>query len=290
MHFLLWFISLGTVRQSVSVEYVKTEEDLRTVPRDIPPETEVLNLAKNLITVIEYLPVIMERLQEFHLTENLLSEFPNLRNCSNVKKLFLKNNKISYIDPGRLNALTKLEWLALASNNLHLIPDVPGPGESMDGLGLSRNNFTSMPVLQLLGGTLTKLYIHNNDISTLAQSHLQPLRHLETLSISHNRLLQIPALGSHAIPYLRSLSLHDNPDLAVIPFGLFPAFPAVEVLKLYATAVMTVPNPSDRCQCSLIWIYGTPLCTVTGVWCGCGWHSRLELLWQSQPHVTVHRH
>ncbi len=241
MNFLRLLILLERVRYSISVvEYVRTQENLQAVPGDISPSTEVLNLATNGIMLIDFLPLTMEMLRELDLRENLLSEFPNLSNCSSIERLFLENNKISYIAADRLNALTKLEWLVLASNDLHLIPDVPGPGGSMNSLALAYNNFTSIPVLEFLGGALLHLYMHHNAINSLHQSHLQPLKELQTLGLSHNCLQQIPAFGN-TIPNVKYLMLASNPDLSVIPPRLFPTLPSVELLNLRYTGVTTVP-------------------------------------------------
>nr|XP_008535663.1 PREDICTED: decorin-like [Equus przewalskii]XP_008535670.1 PREDICTED: decorin-like [Equus przewalskii] len=75
---------------------------LDKVPKDLPPDTTLLDLQNNKITEIKD------------------GDFKNLKN---LHALILVNNKISKISPGAFTPLVKLERLYLSKNHLKELPE-----------------------------------------------------------------------------------------------------------------------------------------------------------------------
>ena len=79
------------------------------LPGDIPDNVNIILLIGNQLTSLETCPVLGE-LTRLDLSDNKLTSFPNLLSVSSeLSVLILKKNKITQVDPERLNVLTKLK-------------------------------------------------------------------------------------------------------------------------------------------------------------------------------------
>ena len=103
---------------------------------------------------------------------NSMNQFPNLTNVgTTLKTLYLNDQNINYVAPERLDALTALETLRLAGNELTSIPDVSGPSGSLTQLLIARNSFSIFPTLYNLSKSLTLLNLRYNNIKHFTIEH-----------------------------------------------------------------------------------------------------------------------
>ena len=149
---LLFFILSCAQRNPVAavVSVNRTNEGLTSVPDDIDPNVTTLLLSINQIKVINNTDfnnkysdlddLHMDRnkiktiekgsfrglpLGSLHLGENLLSEFPDLRNINGtLKELNLSSNLIEEISEEDINYLGALEQLYLSDNPINTLPDL----------------------------------------------------------------------------------------------------------------------------------------------------------------------
>ncbi|KAK2140330.1 hypothetical protein LSH36_1388g00009 [Paralvinella palmiformis] len=83
----------------------KGDNQLSTMPTDIPSAALALDLSSNVITNVDSLPELLH-VKSINLRKNLLTEFPDLKNASSsLKRLFLDKNLITRITEDRLSAL-----------------------------------------------------------------------------------------------------------------------------------------------------------------------------------------
>ncbi len=140
----VFFLYTTFVCGSSSTSYTRVSENLITIPEDIPADTEIIDLTDNRIARVDSIPYPLPALSEIDLSDNLLTEFPDFSDCSNVSVVKLKRNSITHISADRLNILTRLTHLFLRYNSLQTIPDVPGPGNTLIELQLHGNKWKIM--------------------------------------------------------------------------------------------------------------------------------------------------
>uniref|UniRef100_A0A2I3LDU8 Decorin n=1 Tax=Papio anubis TaxID=9555 RepID=A0A2I3LDU8_PAPAN len=217
---------------------------LDKVPKDLPPDTTLLDLQNNKITEIKD------------------GDFKNLKN---LHALILVNNKISKISPGAFTPLVKLERLYLSKNQLKELPEkMPktlqelraheneitkvrkttfnglnqmivielgtnplkssgienGAFQGMKKLSYIRiadTNITSIP--QGLPPSLTELHLDGNKISRVDAASLKGLNNLAKLGLSFNSISVVDNGSLANTPHLRELHL-DNNKLTRVPGGL----------------------------------------------------------------------
>uniref|UniRef100_A0A673TMZ0 Decorin n=1 Tax=Suricata suricatta TaxID=37032 RepID=A0A673TMZ0_SURSU len=217
---------------------------LDKVPKELPPDTTLLDLQNNKITEIKD------------------GDFKNLKN---LHTLILVNNKISKISPGAFTPLLKLERLYLSKNHLKELPEkMPktlqelraheneiskvrkavfnglnqmivielgtnplkssgienGAFQGMKKLSYIRiadTNITTIP--QGLPPSLTELHLEGNKISKVDAASLKGLNNLAKLGLSFNSISAVDNGTLANTPHLRELHL-DNNKLIKVPGGL----------------------------------------------------------------------
>ncbi|KAK4831814.1 hypothetical protein QYF61_019244, partial [Mycteria americana] len=217
---------------------------LEKVPKDLPPDTTLLDLQNNKITEIKE------------------GDFKNLKN---LHALILVNNKISKISPLAFAPLKKLERLYLSKNNLKELPEnMPkslqeiraheneisklrkavfnglnqvivlelgtnpikssgienGAFQGMKRLSYIRiadTNITSIP--KGLPPSLTELHLDGNKISKIDAEGLSGLINLAKLGLSFNSISSVENGSLNNVPHLRELHLNNN-ELVRVPNGL----------------------------------------------------------------------
>ncbi len=223
-----------------AVEYLHPDEHLDAMPGDIPADTVKIDLSGNRISSVDHINGVLSSLTELFMDHNLLSEFPELGNCSNVTTVSLSFNAMTHISPDRLDVLTRLTFLDIRYNMLQSIPDVPGPGTTLYQLHLSGNLFTEIPNLHRLGQYLGHLYIQDNNIRNISVSTLEQLEYLTHFVVGLNPIDTFPDLDE-LLEQLRTLSIYGVPDLGGIPTGLFPRLSLIQFLKLNEIGASTIP-------------------------------------------------
>ena len=144
-------------------EYNREGEELMEVPHNISENEVIINLNDNKIshTAGRFSHLLI--LETLTMKENLLTEFPYLCQVSaTLQDVILDDNKIRDIYPAYLDCLVSLRYLSLQGNLLTTIPDVTGPGNSLQILYLQRNLFPEVPVLTNMGKMLAIFRIDSN--------------------------------------------------------------------------------------------------------------------------------
>lgn len=279
---------------------------LDKVPRDLPPDTTLLDLQNNKITEIKD------------------GDFKNLKN---LHALILVNNKISKISPGAFTPLVKLERLYVSKNHLKELPEkMPktlqelraheneitkvrkavfnglnqmivielgtnplkssgienGAFQGMKKLSYIRiadTNITSIP--QGLPPSLTELHLDGNKITKVDAASLKGLNNLAKLGLSFNSISSVDNGSLANTPHLRELHL-DNNKLLKVPGGL-AEHKYIQVVYLHNNNISAV-GANDFCPPG----YNTKKASYSGV----SLFSNPVQYWEIQPSTfrCVHVH
>uniref|UniRef100_A0A669D5W5 Slit homolog 1 protein n=1 Tax=Oreochromis niloticus TaxID=8128 RepID=A0A669D5W5_ORENI len=164
---------------------------LKTMPRNIPRNTERLELNGN------------------NLTRITKSDFAGLKY---LRVLQLVENQITVIERGAFDDMKELERLRLNRNQLQQLPELlfqKNPGLSR--LDLSENYIQSIPRKAFRGATdIKNLQLDKNHISCIEDGAFRALRGLEVLTLNNNNISSIPVSSFNHMPKLRTFRLHSN--------------------------------------------------------------------------------
>uniref|UniRef100_A0A8C6T266 Slit homolog 2 (Drosophila) n=1 Tax=Neogobius melanostomus TaxID=47308 RepID=A0A8C6T266_9GOBI len=166
-------------------------QGLRSVPRNIPRNTERLDLNNN------------------NLTKITKADFAGLRN---LRVLQLMENKISTIERGAFQDLKELERLRLNRNNLAVFPELLFLGTTkLYRLDLSENQIQGVPRKTFRGAVEIKnLQLDYNHISCIEDGAFRALRDLEVLTLNNNNISRLSVASFNHMPKLRTFRLHSN--------------------------------------------------------------------------------
>ena len=189
---------------------------INEVPQDAPKTTRVLLLSNNNIRLINKSSFYRyTNLQRLSLDSNDLS-FIEEGAFNAVRKtlltLSLKNNNLSSIDKGTIGSLTFLSDLNLSEN---IIGSIHSEGfynlQKLRRLFLSRNNLQSLDRFMFIHPTsLITLKLNGNKIRSYDPKVFHHLPLLIDLDLSENLLTSIPAQSFHAQKKLTILTLTGN--------------------------------------------------------------------------------
>uniref|UniRef100_A0A8C3QUL1 Slit homolog 2 protein n=1 Tax=Cyanoderma ruficeps TaxID=181631 RepID=A0A8C3QUL1_9PASS len=154
---------------------------LRGVPRNIPRNTERLDLNGNNITRITK------------------TDFAGLRH---LRVLQLMENKISTIERGAFQDLKELERLRLNRNNLQLLSELLFLGTP------KLYRLTPLPYKCL--PNLFNRQLDYNQISCIEDGAFRALRDLEVLTLNNNNITRLSVASFNHMPKLRTFRLHSN--------------------------------------------------------------------------------
>lgn len=204
--FLLGFIPLFSAQSCPSVCTCKwkngkqtvecLERALITIPEQIDPETQVLNMSGNNLQILP---------RETFLRVNLL----------NLQKVYLKSCRIGQIDDHAFRGLTNLVELDLSHNLLTSVPSTTfkeirflryislanNPIQKVEA-----NAFRTVP-------TMGKIDLSNCEIKSIAPNAFEKLDMLELLKLNGNRLTGLLPRTVETMSKLHGVELHDNPWL-----------------------------------------------------------------------------
>ncbi|XP_035274857.1 slit homolog 2 protein isoform X2 [Anguilla anguilla] len=166
-------------------------QGLRNVPRNIPRNTERLDLNAN------------------NLTRITKSDFAGLRH---LRVLQLMENKISTIERGAFQDLKELERLRLNRNSLQVLPELLFLGTmKLYRLDLSENQIQGIPRKAFRGAVEIKnLQLDYNQISCIEDGAFRALRDLEVLTLNNNNISRLSVASFNHMPKLRTFRLHSN--------------------------------------------------------------------------------
>ncbi|KAK3101758.1 hypothetical protein FSP39_006143 [Pinctada imbricata] len=212
---------------------------LDRAPRNLPSDTEVLDLSRNGIEHPDFQNTFLQ-IKFLDLSHNLLvSVDKRIRKFTKLKYLQLQNNRISGLENGIFSGLKYLSVLDLSQNHLSSIEAHAFGGLNylqklrLDGnriVFLERQWFLSMPSLhwlylsrnrisridgkmfETLSG-LKMLKISHNNLRLLHNDSFYGLKGIRILDMSYNKLIRVPEL--HEMRNLLYLYLDSNPILRV---------------------------------------------------------------------------
>ncbi|XP_026532161.1 biglycan [Notechis scutatus] len=205
---------------------------LKQVPKEISPDTTLLDLQNN------------------HITELRKDDFKGL---FRLYALVLVNNKISKIHPKAFSPLIKLQKLYISKNNLVEIP--PNLPNSLVELRIHENKIKKIPKAVFNGlhnmnciadlpETLTELHLDHNKIQAIELEDLIRYSKIYRLGLGHNNIRMIENGSLAFLPILRELHL-DNNKLSRVPPGL-PDLKFLQVVYLHSNNITHV-GVNDFC-------------------------------------------
>ena len=157
--------------------------------------TVVLNLSRKNLTNLPSSIGKLKQLRILDLEDNRLNSLPSsIGNLKNLIYIGLEGNRLNSL-PESIFKLKKLQELRLSQNYLESVPRQIGNLKNLTNLGLAGNKLTSIP------------------------KEIGKLKKLDVLFLGFNKLTSLPdEIGR--LPNLRSIYIHSNPNLRIIPKSL----------------------------------------------------------------------
>lgn len=172
------------------------ERALITIPEQIDPETQVLNMSGNNLQILP---------RETFLRVNLL----------NLQKVYLKSCRIGQIDERAFKGLTNLVELDLSHNLLTSVPSSTFKDiRFLRYISLADNPIQKVEshAFRTVPG-MGKIDLSNCDIKSIAPNAFEKLESLELLKLNGNKLTGLLARTVETMSKLHGVELHDNPWL-----------------------------------------------------------------------------
>lgn len=270
---------------------------LDKVPKDLPPDTMLLDLQNNKITEIKdgdfknlknlhalilvnnkinkispaaFAPLV--KLERLYLSKNQLKELP-AKMPKSLQELRAHENEISKVQKSAFNELNQIIVIELGTNPLKSSGIEKGAFQGLKRLSYLRiadTNITTIP--QGLPPSLTELHLDSNKITKVDGSSLKGLNNLAKLGLSFNSISVVENGSLANTPHLRELHL-DNNKLIKVPPGL-AELKYIQVVYLHNNNISVVGS-NDFCPPS----YNTKKTSYTGV----SLFSNPVQYWEIQP-------
>ncbi len=129
---------------------------------------------------------------------------------SNVTHVELKMNRITEVGNNSLSGLANLEKLYMGKNQLASIYPEAFCGTVLRIIGLTYNNFSTVPELRCLNDTLKTLYLSWNKLQVIQTGDFRGLGVLRDLYLDHNLLHRIEGIDWILGASLQILKLESN--------------------------------------------------------------------------------
>ncbi|KAK2140329.1 hypothetical protein LSH36_1388g00024 [Paralvinella palmiformis] len=226
------------------------DKQLSTIPTDIPGAALGVSLSSNAITNVDSFPELLH-VKTINLGNNLLTEFPDLKNASaSLKTLFLDNNIITQIAEARLSALSALGRLSIPNNKLTSLPDVDMP--NLENLLIEGNEeMENFPVVPLLGRRIRYLKLGYPTMKPVTSEALKALPELRALGMEKCGLKEIPpVIGSN--PQIETLFLGIN-NIHKLPGDMFINLSRIVYVDLGYNDLENIP---DVCHLRILRLKG----------------------------------
>lgn len=270
---------------------------LDKVPKDLPPDTTLLDLQNNKITEIKdgdfkslknlhtlilvnnkiskissgaFTPLV--KLERLYLSKNQLKELPD-KMPKTLQELRAHENEINKVRKTVFNGLNQMIVIELGTNPLKNSGIENGAFQGMKRLSYIRiadTNITAIP--QGLPPSLTELHLDGNKITKVDASSLKGLTNLAKLGLSFNSISAVDNGSLANTPHLRELHL-DNNKLIRVPGGL-AEHKYIQVVYLHNNNISAVGS-NDFCPPG----YNTKKASYSGV----SLFSNPVQYWEIQP-------
>jgi len=193
------------------------------------------------------------------LNNNQLTEMPCCDNFSEIKEIYLTENKISAL-PSHIGSMVELKRFTLASNRISEISPEISKLTALTDLDLRENSLREFPSGLEELTNLRILNLSNNFITSLPDS-IHQLVSLQTFGLGYNQLSSLPS-GIENMTCLRDLMLGGNkfkevpesicnlPVLSALnlswneieDFGGLPSIPKLSILYLTGNFISSLPD------------------------------------------------
>lgn len=243
--------------------------DLDKVPKDLPPDTMLLDLQNNKITEIKdddfknlknlhslilvnnkiskisrdaFVPLV--KLERLYLSKNKLKELPE-KMPKTLQELRAHENEITKVQKTVFNGLNQMIVIELGTNPLKSSGIEEGAFQGMKKLSYIRiadTNITTVP--RGLPPSLTELHLDGNKITKIDKTSLKGLNNLAKLGLSFNSISAVDNGSLANTPHLRELHL-DNNKLTKVPGGL-AEHKYIQVVYLHNNQIAAV-GTNDFC-------------------------------------------
>ncbi|CAM5131699.1 unnamed protein product [Natator depressus] len=242
---------------------------LRSVPKEIAPDTKLLDLQNNQLTELRrddfkglhhlYVRLVLvnnkisrvhekafsplHRLQKLYISKNQLAEIPpNLP--PSLVELRIHDNKIRKVPKDVFKGLNNMNCIEMGGNPLENSGFEPGAfdGLKLNYLRISEAKLTGIP--KDLPETLNELHLDHNKIQAIELEDLIRYGKLARLGLGHNAMRMIENRSLSFVPALRELHLDHN-RLSRVPPGL-PGLRFLQVVYLHANDITQV-GVNDFC-------------------------------------------
>uniref|UniRef100_A0A7E4VPS5 LRRCT domain-containing protein n=1 Tax=Panagrellus redivivus TaxID=6233 RepID=A0A7E4VPS5_PANRE len=192
---------------------------------------------------------IGDTLVELDLSNNLITQFPNLTYLTKLKKLTLRDNKIlslPYFFNDKHNGIgdgveLSIEDLDLEYNEIagELTKSTFGWLKNLKSLNLRKNHITGILPDALVLPNLTELYLDNNNITKLSSRVFASCPSLLKLSLTNNQISEVYS-GVFLSSDLFELRLDYN-NITKLPNGVFDASTSLYFLSLSNNGLTELP-------------------------------------------------
>ncbi|XP_076840742.1 biglycan b [Brachyhypopomus gauderio] len=235
---------------------------LTAVPKNIPPDTKLLDLQNNHITELKEhdfkglsnlyaLSLVnnkiskvhprafspMHRLQKLYFSKNQLTAVP--RNLPpSLVELRIHDNRIKKVAEGTFSGLGSMNCIEMGGNPLQNSGFEPGAfkGLKLNYLRISDAKLTGVP--KDFPESLHELHLDHNQIQAVELEDLRRYKNLYRLGLGYNHIRMIENGSLSYLPNLRELHLEDN-QLSRVPRGL-PDLKYLQVVYLHSNSISQV--------------------------------------------------
>ena len=235
-------------------DYYANDQDLTSVPVDIPPKSTRVYLQNNRIRNLEsgvfsQLSVCIELDMSYNRLSNI--ERGSFRGLDTLYSLNLQRNYLQNLVEGTFEGLISCTELDLREN--YILSITSGAFDELNRLTtlnlynnalrqINSTMWTGLPMLETLN-------LEHNDIETISPEALSSLIYLETLNLKWNDLFEINGNMWVGLQSLKHLDLSHN-SIAEIPRHGFSNLSSLETLNLnalrYRTLSSDIFNPDDN--------------------------------------------
>ena len=254
----------------------QSKRQLTTVPSELPPNTTILKLTNNFLSVLDA---------------------NSFRNYPNLKALYVGYNDIEVIEDGTFDQQNQLEKLDLTYNSIRQLPASFGPSTSKIETWEMYGGFTTIAIFQFpyfaaftrlhrleLGGNsemfedcsilpisldwfrgsdgilptmpdlryipnIRYIFYYSSEMVHIPQQHIIANTKVKDLHLADNKLTSIPNF-SH-MSYLKRIRLYDN-LLQEIPRDHISGLVRLELFLLGTNLLVTMPNVSYLARLELL--------------------------------------
>lgn len=212
-----------------------SDKDLKRVPSDLPPWTNVLDLTNNSLQESGVLDVLKNypNLKELKFDWNQFTNIPITSRLQNLSVLSVSYNKITSWDPHIWTLLPNLKFLDVSYNEVeNLIPEMFPKSCVLLSLNLNNNKISYIKKDSFDGfRKLRDLKLSRNHLAHLGKDVFRQLSNLRSLDLNRNRFTRIEGLTFKGLENLTVLKIRQN-FVSSLEDGSFWGLQNLHILKL----------------------------------------------------------